>query len=71
MVLITDGSIETKLAFEGYKTWAQDNGHRPMSKNSLTRKLEERGIARGGRGRSFYIGIKRREEEAFQLLRRS
>lgn len=71
MVLITDASIETKRAFEDYKTWAQDNGHRPMSKNSLTRKLEERGIARGGRGRSFYIGIKRREGEAFQALRSS
>lgn len=71
MVLIADARIETKLAFEGYKNWAQDNGHRPMSKNSLTRKLEERGIARGGRGQSFYLGIKRREEEAFQQLRPS
>lgn len=71
MVLIADAHIETKQAFEGYKAWAQDNGHRPMSKNSLTRKLEERGIARGGRGRSFYLGIKRREDAAFQQLRPS
>jgi len=71
MALVADARIETKLAFEGYKTWAQDNGHRPMSKNSLTRKLEERGIARGGRGQGFYLGIKRREDEAFQHLRPS
>lgn len=71
MALVADARVETKLAFEGYKTWAQDNGHRPMSKNSLTRKLEERGIARGGRGQSFYLGIKRRDNEVFQQLRPS
>lgn len=71
MALVADARIETKLAFEGYKNWAHENGHRPMSKNSLTRKLEERGIARGGRGQSFYLGIKRRDYEAFQQLRPS
>lgn len=74
MVLEPEARIGIKLAYDEYKTWAQDNGHRPMTKNSLTRKLEERGILRGGQGKSFYLGIKRRvdDTEAFaQLAKRA
>ncbi len=54
-----DARVETKAAYLNYRNWCSDNGFaRPMSKNSLTRRLEERGVERGGNGRGFYVGVR-------------
>lgn len=57
LVSQSHSKVEATTAYSDYRGWCQDNGHHPMSKNSLTRKLEERGIRRGGDGRRFYLGI--------------
>jgi putative DNA primase/helicase len=59
LVRETSARVETTEAYQNYRDWCADNGLRPMSKNSLSRRLEERGIKRGGQGLRFYLGIRR------------
>ena len=57
-LVIEDGArAEANEAYRCYCEWCRASGHRPMTKNALTRKLEERGIKRGGDGRRYYLGI--------------
>jgi P4 family phage/plasmid primase-like protien len=49
---------ETVHVYHDYQNWCTESGLRPMSKNSLSRRLEERGVKRGGDGRAFYLGIR-------------
>jgi P4 family phage/plasmid primase-like protien len=57
LVSQSNSKVEATTAYFDYRDWCQDNGHHAMSKNSLTRKLEERGIKRGGDGRRYYLDI--------------
>lgn len=53
-----DGAkAEVQTTYNDFRNWCQDSGHHPMSKNSLTRKLEERGIGRDA-GRRHYLSIR-------------
>ena len=53
-----DGArAEVQATYCDFRRWCQDSGHHPMSKNSLTRKLDERGICRDA-GRRYYLGIR-------------
>jgi len=53
-----DGAkAEVQATYYDFCRWCQDSGHHPMSKNSLTRKLDERGICRDA-GRRYYLGIR-------------
>ncbi|WP_395664248.1 phage/plasmid primase, P4 family [Aestuariivirga sp.] len=45
-----------QATYDNFRRWCQDSGHHPMSKNSLTRKLEERGIRRDA-GRRYYLSV--------------
>ena len=57
-LVIEDGArAEANEAYRCYCEWCRASGHRPMTKNALTRKLEDRGIKRGGDGRRYYLGI--------------
>lgn len=55
--LLSAGASESRtLVFQNYQQWAQKNGYRPMSSNSLTRRLKSRGI-QTDTGRRNYLGI--------------
>jgi hypothetical protein len=58
-LVIEDGArAEAQAAYVYYCEWSRASGHHPMTKNALTRKLEERGIKRGGDGRRYYLGLR-------------
>lgn len=49
---------EATLYSSEYKLWCQNNGHRPMTKNSFTRQLSGRGIGQDREaGVRWYVGI--------------
>lgn len=53
-----DEQVDTQSVYDDYRRWCAENGFSPITKSSLTRRLEERGILRGGQGRRFYRGIR-------------
>lgn len=54
-----DAQLQTKTVYDDYRFWCQENGHRAMTKNSLTRKLAEKGIDRD-KSRVHYLGVRMR-----------
>jgi len=49
--------MDTQSGYDDSRIWCGDNGGQPMTKRSLTRRLEERGVKRGGNGRGFDVGV--------------
>jgi putative DNA primase/helicase len=60
-----DAQLQTKTAYDDYRFWCQDNGHKAMTKNSLTRKLAEKGIDRD-KSRVHYLGVQLRRPAEMQ-----
>ena len=55
-LLRAEESESRTSVFNSYQDWAQKNGYRPMSSNSLTRRLKSRGIQLDT-GRRNYLGV--------------
>ena len=60
-----DVRMPTITAYAEYRFWCQENGHKPMAKNSLTRKLAEKGIDRD-KSRVHYLGVQLRSPAEMQ-----
>lgn len=59
------GEVQAKLLFEAYKTWAEDNGEKPMTAQMFGRRLTERGLDKykDRKNFTFYMGLSLANQE--------